>query len=616
MLPLVELSHVFCRRLRAVVAGAGGLLLVGGLLVVSGNAADLQKGVPPSSGAEDGGSHIQRLEQRIADLEALVRRLLEDRKPTAPTTEPVPGATTRANPPAPSATSTAPAPPSQKDEWEEPVARPQTPGGRDEDARRRLTELETWKSKQDARSAKEAEEAAQKARFEFSARYKLRLNLRDNLDLGNAAQSWDFDNGAYFDQRFQLRIDAEYAPFTAALVLDKGNFVFDWKEDSEGTLDRWSTLLTATPALVRELYVQYTGDLVLKAGRHNMVVGNGGLVLEGPVDALKLTYPFGETPLGRAAASAAYIAVAGGFKDYAEFRKTGPPAGDRSAVLGAQNKLHAGLFSLDVRPGADLTIEPYLLKVFDSGSFGDPDLNLDKDFDVATTPRDGGFEPMWLGLALSGTTGNFSYLGDLIYLAGTWTRSRDVSAYALMLRGDYRLRDLGPLPNPSFGLEFGRGSGNTAEEKLSSTGDVHDFIGLFLCRDRRKFGNIFSEDLRAGFFLADSNLANVTFLRAILAVEPIARFKVSGSVARLWTTEAVFRGRGPVGDWSRGASFATGKTRDIGWELDLNLAVPIVKRLRGFAEVGYFIPGAVYQRASGKRPDPASELVVGAEVEF
>jgi hypothetical protein len=597
------------------VAGAC-LLLIGSLLVAPGHAADLQKGMPASSGEEDTRSNIQRLEKRIADLEALVRQLLAERKSAAPTTGPVPAGATHAKPPAPGTTSAAPAPPSQKDEWEEPVPRTETVGGRDEEARRRLTELETWKRKQDARSAKEAEEAAQKVRFDFSGRYKLRLNSRDNLNLGNTTQSWEFDNSAYFDQRFQLRIDAEYAPFTAVLVLDKGNFVFDWKEDSEGTLDRWSTFLTVKPALVRELYVQYTGDFVLKAGRHNVLAGNGGIVLEGPVDALKLTYPFGETPLGRIAASGAYIAVAGGFKDYVEFRKTGPPAGDRSAVLGVENQLHAGLFSLDVRPRPDLTIEPYLLKVFDTGNSGDPDLNLDKDFDAATTPRDGGFEPMWIGVALSGKTGNVSYTGDLIYLAGTSTSSRDLSAYALMLRGDYRLGDIGPLRNPSFGLEFGRGSGNTAQEKLSGAGDMHDFIGLFLCRDRRKFGNIFSEDLRAGFFLADSNLSNVTFLRAILDFEPIANFKANASVAKLWTTEPVFRGRGPVGDWSRGGSLTAGKTRDIGWELDLNLDSPIYRRLRGFAEFGYFIPGPVYQQASGKRPDPAAEIVVGAEFVF
>ncbi|HET8577196.1 MAG TPA: alginate export family protein [Methylomirabilota bacterium] len=504
----------------------------------------------------------------------------------------------------------------QKDDWEEPVSPKEAAGGRDEEARRRLIELETWKKRQDARAAKEAEEAVEKVRFEVSGRYKLRLNSRDNLDLGNPLQSWEFDNSTYFDQRFQLSLAAEYGPLTAVLVLDKGNFVFDWKEDSQGTLDRWGTFMTVTPELVRELYAQYTGDFVVKAGRQNMLVGNGGIVLEGPIDALKLTYPVGETPLGRMTPSAAYLAVAGGFKDYKDFRKTGPPAGDRNAVFSAQNELHGGLFTLDVRPLPGVTIEPYLLKVFDTGRFGDADLNLDRDFDVTTTPRDGGFEPLWLGLALSGKTGPFSFTGDLIYLTGTFTRKRDLSAYAVMLRGDYRLGDIGRLRNFSVGLEFGRGSGNTAAEKVTGTGDLHDFIALYLCRDRRKFGNIFSEDLRAGFFLADSNLANVTFLRTILSFEPVSKLKVSASVAKLWTTEAVFRGHGPVGDWSRGTSLTTQKTRDIGWELDLNLDFPILKRLRGFAELGYFIPGPVYQRFARNRPDPASEIVVGMEYEF
>jgi hypothetical protein len=108
----------------------------------------------------------------------------------------------------------------------------------------------------------------------------------------------------------------------------------------------------------------------------------------------------------------------------------------------------------------------------------------------------------------------------------------------------------------------------------------------------------------------------VTFVRALLGVEPIPRVKVGASVARLWTTEAVFRGRGPVRDWSAGASLTTRKTRDIGWELDLNLEVPLHKRLRTFAELGYFIPGAVYHVAGRRGPEAASEVVVGAEVEF
>jgi hypothetical protein len=580
-------------------------------------AADTTPALPSSPPTdEDPRSYIRRLEKRVSDLEALVRTLLDERKAAVGTPAQAPGVTAPTPPPSPIAPRAAAPPPAEKDEWEEPALPKDTAAGRDEEARRRLTELETWKRKADAKAAKEAEEAAQRVRFDFSGKYKLRFNTRDNLNLDNASQFWQFDNSAYVDQRFQLRIDAEYTPLTAVLVLDKGNFNFDWKEDSEGTLDRWSEFQTVTSALVRDLYVQYTGSIVLKAGRHSLLVGNGGIVLEGPVDAVKLTYPIGETPFGRTAASLAYIAVAGGFRDYIDFRKTGPPAGDRKAVLGLQNKLHAGLFSLDIRPRPDLIIEPYVLKVFDVGRFGDPDLNLDKDFDLNTTPRDGGFEPLWVGAAVSGKSGNFSYRGDFISLTGPFTQQRDLNAYAILLRGDYRFDHVGSLRNLSLGLEFGLGSGNGAEEKVSGRGDVKDFIGLFLCKERRKFGNIFSEDLRAGFFLADSNLSNVTFLRGILELEPIRSFKVQAAVARLWTTEGVYRGRGPVGDWSRGASLSTQKTRDIGWEFDLNLDFPIYRRLRGFAEFGYFLPGRVYQQATGRLADPASEIVLGAELEF
>ena len=411
-----------------------------------------------------------------------------------------------------------------------------------------------------------------------------------------------------------MRIDAEYGPLTSVLVLDKGNFVFDWKEDSEGTLDRWSEFQTVTSALVRELYVQYTGDFVVKAGRQSMIVGNGGIALEGPVDALKLTYPLGQTPIGRLSGTMAYIAVAGGWKNYNNFTY---PSGDRTAVLGMANRLDGWLLSLDIKPKRDLTITPYVLKVFDRGRSGDPDLNLDKDFNANTMPRDGGFEPLWIGAAISGKSGNLSYKGDLIYLTGSYTKTRDVNAYALMLRGDYNLKQIGPLKNFSVGLEFGRGSGNKADDPAAE--DMKYFSGLFLCKERRKFGNIFSEDIRAGYFLWDSNLANVTFVRAIADFEPVKKLKTNLSLAKLWTTERVYKGRGPVSnwwDWSRGASTTTDKTRDIGWEMDMNFDFPIYKRLRGFAELGYFIPGNVYRKSNGQKADPASEIVLGAEFEF
>lgn len=587
---------------------------------LSAQAAEINgKGKPISqSGYEDTQKYIQQLEKRVSDLEAIINRLLEKKEGVKGQGVILEGQEVRGKEPgtkeivteekkgeAPSTTA--------KDEWEEPVVEKEPSKGRDEEARRRLIELETWKRRLEAKAAKEAEEAAEKVKFDFSGKYKLRLNVRNNLNLNNPRQYWQYDNKTYFDQRFQFKIDAEYGPLTSVLLLDKGNFVFDWKEDSEGTLDRWSEFHTVSAALARELYFQYTGNFVVKAGRHSMFIGNGGIVLEGPVDALKFTLPIGKTPIGQVSSSLAYISVSGGWRNYNNFAY---PSGDRTAVFGIANKLDGWLLSFDIKPSKNITIEPYMLKVFDRGKFGDSDLNLDKDFDKNTTPRDGHFEPMWLGAAISGKQGKFSHKADLIYLTGSYTRTRDISAYAFLLRGDYKLKQVGPVKDFSIGLEFGRGSGNSAEEKISNTGDMNDFTGLFLCRDRRKFGNIFSEDIRAGFFFADSNLSNVTFVRAIADFEPVKRLKTNISLSKLRTTESVFKGRGPVRDWSMGTSTTTEKTRDIGWEIDMNLDFPIYKRLRSFVEAGYFIPGDVYQQSNGRKADPASEIVLGAEFEF
>ncbi|MCL4492960.1 MAG: alginate export family protein [Nitrospirae bacterium] len=551
------------------------------------------------SGQEDTRDYIQKLEKRVSDLESVIKTLLEGKKPEVSVSAPKPAPATAGG-----------------DEWGEPAAGAESVKGRDEEARRRLTEVETWKRRLEAKAAKEAEEESDRVKLDFSGKYKVRFNSRNNLNLNNPSQFWQFDNSAFFDQRVQLKLDAQYGPLSSVILFDKGNFVFDWKEDSQGTLERWGEFFTVTSTLLRELYVQYTGNFVVKAGRQNMMLGNGGIVLEGPVDSLKITYPFGKTNIGVVSGSLAYIANAGGFANYNGI--TYPPGvGNRSSsLLGAANKLDAFLLSFDIRPGRDLVISPYIFKVVDRGRFGNPDLNLDKDYNPNTTPRDGGFEPLWIGTALSGKSGRLSYTGDFVYLTGSYTKERDYKAYALMLRGDYSLQKLVPLRNPSVGLELGRGSGNTAEEKISGTGDAKDFTGLFLCKDRRKFGNIFSQDLRAGYFLADSNLANVTFIRAITSFEPVRMLKTTAALAKLWTTESVYKGRGPVRDWSVGASTTTEKTRDIGWELDLNLDFPIYKRLRGFTEMGYFIPGDVYRQANGQRADPASEFVLGAEFEF
>ena len=550
-------------------------------------------------GQEDTRGYIQRLEKRVSDLEAVIRTLLEGRMPDVSAVRPAP-----------------PSPATGADEWGEPVQGVEAAKGRDEEARRRLTEMETWKRKMEAKAAKEAEEEADKVKLEFTGKYKVRFNSRNNLNLDNPSQFWQFDNSAFFDQRVQLKLEAEYGPLNAVILFDKGNFVFDWKEDSQGTLERWGEFFTVTSTLLRELYVQYTDGFVVKAGRQNIMLGNGGIVLEGPVDSLKLTYPFGRTPLGTISASLAYIANAGGFANYSNI--TYPPGvGNRStSLLGVPNKLDAYLLSFDIKPGRNLSIVPYAMKAVDRGGSGDPDLNLDKDYNPNTTPRDGGFEPLWIGAALSGRSGRLSYSGDFVYLTGTYSQERDFDAYAFLIRGDYHRHKIVPLKDLTVGLEFGRGSGNTAEGKVSGTGDVNDFTALFLCKERRKFGNIFSEDLRAGYFVADSNLANVTFVRANADFVLIKALRTNIALSKLWTTESVYKGRGPVRDWSVGASTTLEKTHDIGWEVDLNFDFPIYKRLRGFTEMGYFVPGRAYQRADGTSADPASEIVVGAEFEF
>lgn len=498
-------------------------------------------------------------------------------------------------------------------EWDEPEVERKAEG-RDEEARRRLLAVETQMRKSAAEAAKREEDQKDKARFELSGKYKAQFNSRHNFNLDNPLQEWKYDNATFFDHRFSLQVDATYEALLARLVLDKGNFVFDWKEDSEGTLERWGQFQTANAQLVRELFVQYTGPFMLRAGRQTWDVGQA-IVLEGPMDGVRIQYPFGQLPWGHTTVSAGYMAVAGGWNSYATFIASGgPPAGNREDVFGASNKLGGLYLDLDIRPSRGLRLKPYLIKVIDRGGPGDADLNLDKDFDAATLPRDGGFEPLWTGIAAMVELGSWKFDAEAILLTGDYTTSRKLRANALQVKALRDLGKVGSFGNLSIGAQFGRGSGNGTDDATSGT--LRNFNGLFLCRERNKFGQIFSEDIRAGYYFWDSNLSNITYVRANLALEPVKGLKLMPALARLWTTRQVYEGRGPVFDWSRGSATSTARTRDVGWEFDFDVSYPLYRFVEGFVSFGYFRPGAVYARPDGSKPGPAWELMLGAEVKF
>ena len=498
-------------------------------------------------------------------------------------------------------------------EWDEPEVDKKAEG-RDEEARRRLLVLETQARKSSAEVAKREEAQKDKVAFDFSGKYRAQVNSRHNFNLSNPGQQGKYDNNSFVDHRFSLQIDATYDALLTRLVLDKGNFVSDWKEDSEGTLERWGQLQTAGSELVRELFVQYTGPFMVRAGRQSWDVGQR-ITLEGPMDGIRFQYPFGQLPWGQTTLSAGFMAVAGGWGSYNNFNATGGRlGGNRQEIFGASNKLDAYYADLDIRASRALRFKPYLLKVLDSGGSGDADLNLDKDFNAATAPRDGSFRPLWMGLSASADFAPWKFDAEAVLLTGDYAAGRKLNANALLLKAMRDFGKVGYLGSLSAGLQFGRGSGNGTDNPNSGT--MRNFNALFMCRERDKFGNIFSEDVRAGYYFWDSNLSNVTYLRLETTLEPRHGLKVTPSLTKLWTTREVFKGRGPVFDWSQGASTLTDTTRDTGWEADLNLSFPIYNRVEGFASFGYFKPGAVYARPDGSNPKAAVEMVLGAEVKF
>ena len=591
-----------------------GLVLAGILLGgLSGPWAQAAAAAPPSYEAEIL-RRLQELESQVAQYRTETARLQaelarrESGQAALPLTAAVPSPQGK---------------PAAADEWGEPEVVKKAEG-RDEEARRRLTALETQYRKTAAEAAKQDEAQRDKVKYDFSAKFKTRVNVRDNFNLDNPAQAWKYDNATFVDYRFQLGIEASYDQFLAKFLLDKGNFVFDWKEDGEGTLERWGQFQTVNSAMVRELYAQYTGSFMVRLGRQNW---EGDIVLQGPMDSIRLQYPFGQLPWGQTTLTAGYLAVSGGWPNYTGFKASGgPPAGDRGALLGAYNDLDAYYLDLDIRASKALRIKPYLIKVIDNGNAGSADLNLDKDFDDTTMRRDGGFEPLWTGLTASAEFKGLKLDAEAVWLTGDVARGRKVDAHAFLVQAN---RDFGPvasLKSLSAGLQFGLGSGNgTRDNSGLGTGTLSNFNGLSLCRDRNKFGNIFSEDIRAGYFLWDSNLSNITYVRLDATLEPVKSLRLTPSISRIWTTEPVFAGAGPVFDWSRGFNFAitnpttastTRTTNDVGWEIDLDMTYPLYKNLDGFLSLGYFKPGAVYARPDGSNPKAAYEIVLGGEFKF
>lgn len=604
------------KKTRCIRHGVSAIALIAGCAILGATApaaAQEQKRAAPA--AQKRQAVEEQILKRLRELEAQVA---ESRAETARLREELAKKSAAAAAPQP-APAAAAAKSGTGDEWDEPEVAKKTEG-RDEEARRRLLALETQMRKTGAEAAKQEEERKGKFKYELSGKYKGQVNARRNFNLENPNQQWTYDSATYFDQRFQLTLDASYESFLTRLTLDQGNFVFDWKEDSVGTQSRWGEFLTVNSALVRELFVQYTGAFMLRLGRQNWDVGHS-LVLEGPVDGVRLQYPLGQWAWGQTTFNAGYLAVGGGWSSYQNFRLTGgPPAGSRTELLGASNELSGYYADLDIRPSRAVRVRPYLLKVQDSGGPASSDLNLDKDFNAATTSRDGKFQPLWAGLAISADVKPWKFDAEAVLLSGEITSQRKVSASALYVRGARELGKAGLLGELTLALQFGRGSGNGTAD--ASLGTLRNFNALFLCRDRNMFGNIFSQDIRAGYFLWDSNLSNITYLRFDATLEPVKGLKMTPYATRIWTTKEVFAGAGPVFDWStgfgRGASTAsaTRTTRDVGWEIGLNASYPLLPNVDGFLSMGYFRPGAAYAKPDGSNPERALETVLGAELKF
>jgi hypothetical protein len=427
----------------------------------------------------------------------------------------------------------------------------------------------------------------------FTFNYRVRAWLQGNFDLNRRAGG---DNEeAFIDHRPRFRIDAGYRPFELTLLFDKGDSIRNFRKvnpDNESSVvEKWGAE-TLAPTNVRWAYLQYTGPVVVRAGRQLMELGHN-IVLQGDMDALKVdkafTIPgFGSVTVGAAYSNFPFVSGGGGDLD--------------------DTDLDAFMVALDVRPFRlvkGLRVRPYALKVVDFSRAGAMDLNLDRDGNPNSLPRDGSLEPLWLGLAIDGRHGDFEYWLEGVMLTGTFNRTRDFNAYAVVGSASYK------IGRYTLQLRAGSGSGAGGRGAINEAGDFEEFLGAFVCKERFHYGGLFSRDINGGFGFFQSNLANITFVGPRLDVELWKDFTAGLSYTYLRTTRSVYEGLGPQGFF--GAPVSTTRTNDVGHDFGFDALYRFAKPVTLFMRFGYFLPGAVYRLPGGRRPDPAYELMIGTE---
>jgi hypothetical protein len=429
----------------------------------------------------------------------------------------------------------------------------------------------------------------------FTFNYRVRGWLQGNLDLGKHTGGDNAD--AFIDHRPRIRMDAGYRPFDLTLLLAKGDSVRDFSkvnpERESSVIEKWGTN-TLIPFDVRWAYLQYTGPVVVRAGRQLIELGHN-ITLQGDMDSLKVDMPFAIPNVGSLSLGAAYSKFpfisggAGGLDD---------------------TDLDAWMGTADFRPFRlvrGIRLRPYFYKVVDYSHPGSQalDLNLDRDGNPDTHPRDGGLEPLWLGLAVDGRHGDFEYWIEGVRLIGSFDRNRHFDAYALVGNASYK------VGRYTLQLSAGFGSGAGGRGATNEQGDFKDFLAAFTCKERFKYGVLYGVNINGGFGFFQSNLANITFVRPKLEVELWKDFTVGLSYAYLRATEKVFEGVGPQGFF--GTPVSSKRTSDVGHDFGFDVFYRIAKPVTTFMRFGYFLPGDVYRLPGGRSADPAYELMLGTE---
>jgi len=428
----------------------------------------------------------------------------------------------------------------------------------------------------------------------FGGYVRLEGTTEQHFDLGVAPAA----TNSFYDLRGYLESKIGRGP--AALHLDVDVAGNDFSDPEGGVLGNGqdATATPGGPAVVRQngfdlrvrhLYLSYDGYVHAAAGRMAAKIGHG-IVINTIRDSAKLAKVFG--PLKLVA-----ILVKGG--------ETQP---NNNLNAASDNDLDAyggvAVYHFDAHNRVQLVAMKQVDTTFDNRLPEKLLVDLNGDFQSGAWTY--AFETAWLG----------GYTPRDVTLARRKNR-----AWMGYVRGQYHVA----RARLDLGLALGMGSGENRK-----SGTQRNFQSFFMNAIGFHLANIYGNDIYSyDAFLpgsgagrdgnnAGAGFANTSFVQLSAKLTPFAGLPESTletSFTYLRATRSQTVGEGVLLGKLDGFTAAPGvlqSSRDIGWEVDVNMMHPLSANMHTYLRSGWFVPGAIF----GSARRTAFKLQGGVEFSF